>query len=355
MRHVFPNREIPHLWAHKTQDEARNGTGSFYFRGGIIFSYGSHFPIAAHITGSQGQPGILFTTEKNSVTTSQHMNMVSRAIPPDIPVFHVPCMHFGFSNPEDKYQHTKNLKHYMDEVEEQLSICVRARSSWKKEWCHERAIELRKEALCYATFFGLADPPIEQIPDLDSEGMAKIKAREAKASAEKAAKTKREQEERRQRALSLADEWRQGGGHHYLLNAIPAMLRIKGHEIETSRGARFPIIHAKRGLALVKAVMARAEEWRPNGQKCRLGYYHIDRIEANGTVHAGCHVVSWDEIQRIADEVEEYEPRIKCNQCQMLSINGVPCHETGCPNSNKVWSIEENDWIEQEVEHEAEA
>ena len=58
MRHVFPNREIPHLWAHKTQDEARNGTGSFYFRGGIIFSYGSHFPIAAHITGSQGQPGI---------------------------------------------------------------------------------------------------------------------------------------------------------------------------------------------------------------------------------------------------------------------------------------------------------
>ena len=32
-RHVFPNREIPHLWAHQTQDEARNGTGSFYFRG----------------------------------------------------------------------------------------------------------------------------------------------------------------------------------------------------------------------------------------------------------------------------------------------------------------------------------
>jgi len=32
-RHVFPNRELPHLWAHQTQDEARNGTGSFYFRG----------------------------------------------------------------------------------------------------------------------------------------------------------------------------------------------------------------------------------------------------------------------------------------------------------------------------------
>ena len=28
---------------------------------------------------------------------------------------------------------------------------------------------------------------------------------------------------------------------------------------------------------------------------------------------------------------------MKCNQCEMLSINGVPCHETGCPNSDKVW------------------
>ena len=40
--HVFANREIPHLWAHQTQDEARNGTGSFYFRGASIYSYGSH-------------------------------------------------------------------------------------------------------------------------------------------------------------------------------------------------------------------------------------------------------------------------------------------------------------------------
>jgi hypothetical protein len=34
----------------------------------------------------------------------------------------------------------------------------------------------------YATFFGLPDPPIEQIPDLDSEQMQKIKAREVEAS-----------------------------------------------------------------------------------------------------------------------------------------------------------------------------
>ena len=138
-RHVFPNREIPHLWAHQTQGEARNGTGSFYFRGATIYSYGSHFPIATHVKGSQGQPGVLFTSEKNSVTTSQHMSMVHRSIPPDVPVFTVPCQRFGFSEAEDKYQHEKNLKHYTREVAEHLITCVRARSSYNKEYQHERA------------------------------------------------------------------------------------------------------------------------------------------------------------------------------------------------------------------------
>jgi hypothetical protein len=33
-----------------------------------------------------------------------------------------------------------------------------------------------------------------------------------------------------------------------------------------------------------------------------------------------------------------------CDQCQMLSINGVACHETGCPNGKKTW-IPERGWV----------
>ena len=44
MRHVYPNHEVPHLWAHQTQDEARNSTGSFYVNGQTIYSYGFAFP-----------------------------------------------------------------------------------------------------------------------------------------------------------------------------------------------------------------------------------------------------------------------------------------------------------------------
>jgi hypothetical protein len=40
-----------------------------------------------------------------------------------------------------------------------------------------------------------------------------------------------------------------------------------------------------------------------NGHSIRLGNYAIDRIEPDGTVHAGCHVVRWEEIERIAPEL----------------------------------------------------
>jgi CheY-like chemotaxis protein len=37
------------------------------------------------------------------------------------------------------------------------------------------------------------------------------------------------------------------------------------------------------------------------------------------------------------DLVPEGKQRVWCNHCEMLSINGVPCHESDCPNVHKVW------------------
>jgi hypothetical protein len=36
---------------------------------------------------------------------------------------------------------------------------------------------------------------------------------------------------------------------------------------------------------------------------------------------------------------------VNCDSCQMLSINGVACHETGCPNSRKTWIEEREEWV----------
>ena len=36
---------------------------------------------------------------------------------------------------------------------------------------------------------------------------------------------------------------------------------------------------------------------------------------------------------------------MKCDHCQMLSIQGMACHETGCPNSKKTWDEDRERWI----------
>ena len=33
------------------------------------------------------------------------------------------------------------------------------------------------------------------------------------------------------------------------------------------------------------------------------------------------------------DERGQFIRRYFCNSCEMLSINGLPCHETGCPDA----------------------
>ena len=87
-KHVFNTGEIPHLWAHRTQDEARNRQGNLYFTGSTIYSYGSHFPVARHVTNDTGERAVLFTTATYSVTTSSHCSAVRSAIPSGIHVYH---------------------------------------------------------------------------------------------------------------------------------------------------------------------------------------------------------------------------------------------------------------------------
>jgi hypothetical protein len=38
---------------------------------------------------------------------------------------------------------------------------------------------------------------------------------------------------------------------------------------------------------------------------------------------------------------------MKCDQCEMVSINGVACHETGCPNAHSRWDADHDEWVKQ--------
>jgi len=304
-KHVFDTGEIPHLWAHRSQDEARNRQGNLYFSGDTIYSYGSHFPIARHVVSETGERAVLFTTATRSVTTSGHCSAVRSAIPSGVPVFHVPTVcHGRYSGSElTADDHAGNLTDYVERIEKHVIKSARAKSSHTKEWSHECAVCLRQEAFAYCAFFGLPVPNITEVPKLDSDALTAIRKREAKRAAEKAEQTKRERAEAIVRQRELITKWR-AGLYSGCLYDVPTMLRIDGDEVVTSRGARFPVSHAKRALAFIRKVREFGQAYVRNGHTIHLGPYAIDRIESDGTVKAGCHVVSWEEIERIASVLD---------------------------------------------------
>jgi len=195
--------------------------------------------------------------------------------------------------------HKANLKDYAERISRSLLKAARAKTS--KEWHHKDALELREQAIAYAKFFRLAYAKVlPSVPALDSVQLQAIKQAESKRQA---AERKRVLAEN---AEAIA-QWRAGEYYRVTLpRELPDMLRVSkdGQAIETSRGVSFPISHAKRGLALVRAVRERGESWHTNGHTLRLGHYQIDSILPDGTVKAGCHTVKFSEIEAIAPAIE---------------------------------------------------
>ena len=199
--------------------------------------------------------------------------------------------------------HAGNLADYTERIDKHVITSARARSSYTKEWNHEHAVRLRDEVFAYCAFFGLPVPNIPEVPELDSEALTAIRKRETKRAAEKAEQTKRERAEDLDRQQELITKWR-AGQYSGCLYDVPVMLRIDVDEVVTSRGARFPVTHAKRALAFVRKIRESQKAYVRNGHTIHLGPYALDRIEPDGTVKAGCHVVSWKEIERIASDLD---------------------------------------------------
>jgi hypothetical protein len=447
---VFDTDEVPHLWAHQTQQAARNAQGNLYFNGPTIYSYGSHFPIAAHVTGKGGQRAVLFTTDKHSVTTSRHIWAVRRSLPGSVPVFNVDLD--GYMLPEHDGTLTsaaaaRVVAAYVGVISQHVRDAIAARTSKKIGELLGAARSVAAELARFVTFAGL--PAMSERARINARKLPHIPAtvdeakdagREAKQAAARAAKIERERKaaeyaqriadwmtkhpqqaavwdgttehaetlarevqaaeqreaaereqqrraaelaawmgehadvsatwdgsyqqgwtlrrafetaEREQRKAETIAAWLRGENvslHGVDVYGTPTMLRVKGGTVETSRGANFPVAHARRGLKLVRCVMASGREWTPaynaighrtpaaehpcatTRADITLGHYRIDRITADGTVHAGCHVVTWAAIERIAPELEAAQVGgVMACDCNPADVEGHGLvHRTDC-------------------------
>lgn len=317
-RHVFPTDEVPHLWAHKVQVDARNQQNNLFFEGDTIYSYRQSFPIARHVSNAKGKQAILFYSGGFSITTAGHQNQVKRSIPPSVPVFTVPSIVPSWGVPVD---HDKNISHYLRESKQTFDKAIRSRGNGA--WLLDSALASMAECKAYCKFFALPSVPFPHIPTKTKLAALRVRFEQDKVKAEashaKAWNTKRAKNEERhairqrewEERLATATlelpakiaAWREGKSVHFVNDAT--LLRIiNADTVQTSRGASIPLDHAARGYKVIKAVMRAGREWKRNGHTLHLGHYSMDRIEPNGTLYAGCHIIEWPEIELIGRAIE---------------------------------------------------
>ena len=196
-RYVHPVDMVAHLWAHKSQDSARNPCHNFYFNGDTIYSYGSHFPIARHVT-RKGKSAVLFTTRSYSSTTAGHKCTVESACR-HLTVFHVADV----TGSDCRKQFAQYRAEYMGLVGKY------AKARQRKPEHLDALRRLVEEANGYAAFFGLRARLT--LPD-DLTGMVAecqaIEKRERERKQREERKREREAQERLQKWVDGETDYR---------------------------------------------------------------------------------------------------------------------------------------------------
>lgn len=301
MKTVFDNSMLAHVWAQQSQDQGRNHNDSFYFYGSTIFSYNSSFPIAKFAKTNV----VLFTINDYSVTTARHKSHTRQAIPSYVTVFDVPCVEIsigtkhGYTEKRNKEHHKENLQSFKDRMNECVLKASRARSDWNKSHYHDQALDMMQQHNEYLEIFKIKRKPIDlpNAQQIKEEAERKRKAKIRKEKAEQKAIEKRNKEKIhawKNCAENVSIPW----------SVARVYLRVNGDQVETSKGAKFPVEHAKKALKVIKACRSAKREFISNGKTIHLGHFKIDKIESNGNVKAGCHYVEWDQIADIAPTLE---------------------------------------------------
>ena len=171
---------------------------------------------------------------------------------------------------------------------------TRARTN--KPWILGNLRALVDEANRFAQFFALRSRL--SLPDDTAAMVAECKAIEQREQTRK----QREQAKQRKEAIERAQQWVRGEIDYLPPSHVytPIRLRIKGDELQTSRGARVPLTHATKAFRLIKRLHDDGQSYQRNGHTIHLGHFALDAVDHQGNVTAGCHQVEWAEIERIA-------------------------------------------------------
>jgi hypothetical protein len=334
---VFTNRQCAHVWAQFRQPHGR--AGSMRFDGAVAYSYRE--PVAHALIRPDGSRIVLFTSRNWSVTTSDHVREYRSALPGHVPTFIVPDLLLDHAHtagvPPGCAGHARNRKHFESAYETERAVLMRCpadswrvrnltedsdgalRASEHPTRAHRVLAELAARADEYATVFGLDWPAIDWRADADKAIARRDRIlNDPKRATKLAAAAEQRRAAEARKAAELAEKYRErlaewlDGAPGYFNYVDPvtgsAYLRVvaAGAVVQTSRGAEAPLPHVLRALKLWEAVVRANDLPWVRGERAsddsasRLGHFTLDRIDADGGVHAGCHYFSRAEIERFA-------------------------------------------------------
>lgn len=232
MRNIFTNSELAHAYANQTQQRGRNSSGSFYFEGKTIYSYGSHFPIANIVTNDKGEEVMLFTYRNYSNTTAKQISIVRSATRQYNKIYcHTP-----------KGNHSTNFDNWVKLAEQQAEKLKKAK---KPELYLNELNRLNSEVSEYTQFFSLEIPiklkEVLSIKDkneylqYESKAIEFAKIEEAKRLKEQKIKFKED-----------IKKWFNLETSRLYTNYKYDFLRINDNRIETTQAVQIPLELGKR-------------------------------------------------------------------------------------------------------------
>lgn len=288
MKRVFAsNSELVHVWANHPE---RNGrAGNMSFGGGVLWSYNT--AIGQHVTNEKGEKAVILNLTSYSNSTSKQQGKAAYAVNHLKRIY---IHHIGYNTQNLKFNligdRERLIESYEREAAEYLAKAERART--KGDYYRGAAYAHLNELREYFAFFGIDYAPPANMDALkqaaiDRDNEAKRIAAEMKAQRE------REQAER-------LEKWR-NGENVYSYFEVTA-LRLKGENIETSRGANIPIEHALKVWPLLKRLHDNGGTYTRTEHSIHLGHYTLDSFDGD-ILRVGCHSIPFAEVQNIAAQL----------------------------------------------------
>lgn len=304
MQTVFPSKSLPHIWANQKAPRGRSSS-ALSFDGLTIRSYATW--VGQIVPGTKGRKAFLVNSTRYSNTTAKHQSAVRLAIPseaPQFPVWDVPRGHgsFHYLGVGVEKMGKELVSQYVEKASDLAASAETARQP-KKDRLRGEASELMALAQKAAEFFGVRVKIDEKTLKRLADAKARANRRALKAQREARERALREHSEslRRWQANETNETPTHLEGRTYL--------RVRGEYVETSRGILLSKDQATRAITFARNKLAEYPSgWQLNGLSVELisdstgTRWAIDRVSKEG-IEAGCHRISWAEIDRLAAQL----------------------------------------------------